>query len=158
LKRIGFNGELITVYKFRTMFPYSEFVQKYIYDKNRLKEGGKFKDDFRITGWGKFMRANWLDELPMIYNWIKGDLQLFGVRPLSRQYLSLYTDELRNLRTKMLPGLIPPYYADIPKTLEEIIESEHRYIQSYLQAPLMTQLKYLWRSSINILFKGARSG
>lgn len=158
LKRIGFNSELITIYKFRTMFPYSEFVQEYIYDKNNLKEGGKFKDDFRITGWGKFMRATWLDELPMIYNWIKGDLKLYGVRPLSRQYLSLYTEDLRKLRTKVLPGLIPPYYADIPKTLEEIIDSEHRYIQSYLQAPIMTQLKYLWRSSINILFKGARSG
>ncbi len=158
LKRIGFNGELITVFKFRTMFPYSEFLQEYIYEKNSIEEGGKFKNDFRVTGWGKFMRATWLDELPMLYNWLKGDMKLFGVRPLSRQYLGLYTDELRNLRKKVLPGLIPPFYADMPKTLPEIIESEQNYIESYLHAPIQTQLKYLWRSSINILIKGARSG
>jgi hypothetical protein len=157
LKRIGFNGQMINVYKFRTMYPFSEFLQEYIYQKNDLKTGGKFKDDFRVTERGKFMRATWLDELPMIYNWLKGDLKLFGVRPLSHQYLSLYTDELRKLRTKVLPGLIPPFYADIPKTLPEIIESELRYIKSYLKAPVKTQLRYLWHSSINIIFRGARS-
>ena len=116
LKFIGFNGQMIIVYKFRTMYPYSEFLQEYIYQKSDLTAGGKFKDDFRVTDWGKFMRATWLDELPMIYNWLKGDLKLFGVRPLSHQYLSLYTDELRKLRTTVLPGLIPPFYADIPNT------------------------------------------
>jgi hypothetical protein len=158
LKRTGFNGDLITVYKFRTMFPYSEFLQEYIYEKNRLDKGGKFKDDFRVTEWGKFMRAAWLDELPMIYNWLKGDMKLFGVRPISFQYLSLYTDELRQLRKKVLPGLVPPFYADMPSTLQEIIESEKNYIKSYLKAPMQTQFKYFWRSSVNILIKGARSG
>jgi hypothetical protein len=158
LKRIGLNNRLINVYKFRTMYPYSEFLQEYIYQQNDLNTGGKFNHDFRITDWGKFMRATWLDELPMIYNWLKGDLKLFGVRPLSYQYLSLYTDELRKLRTTVLPGLIPPFYADMPKTLPEIIESERRYIKSYLKAPVTTQLKYLWHSSINIIFRGARSG
>jgi hypothetical protein len=157
LKRIGFNAQMINVYKFRTMYPYSEFLQEYIYQKNNLKTGGKFKDDFRVTDWGKFMRATWLDEMPMIYNWLKGDLKFFGVRPLSHQYLSLYTDELRKLRTTVLPGLIPPFYVDIPKTMPEIIESELRYIKSYLKAPLKTQLRYLWHSSVNIIFKGARS-
>jgi hypothetical protein len=158
LKRIGFNHRMMNVYKFRTMYPYSEFLQEYIYQQNDLNTGGKFNDDFRVTDWGKFMRATWLDELPMIYNWLKGDLKFFGVRPLSYQYLSLYTDELRNLRTRVLPGLIPPFYADMPKTLPEIIESERRYIKSYLKAPLKTQLKYLWDSSVNIIFRGARSG
>ncbi|XPS85684.1 sugar transferase [Desulfosarcina variabilis str. Montpellier] len=158
LKRIGFNGEMINVYKFRTMFPYSEFLQEYIYATNSLQEGGKFKDDFRITGWGKFMRALWLDELPMLYNWLKGDLKVFGVRPLSRHYLSLYTDEVRQMRIQVLPGLIPPFYADMPKTLDEIIESEYRYLQAYLHSPMRTQLSYMWRSSVNILVHGARSG
>ena len=157
LKRVGFNGKMINVYKFRTMYPFSESLQEYVYQKNDLKTGGKFKDDFRVTDWGKFMRATWLDELPMIYNWLKGDLKLFGVRPLSHQYLSLYTDELRKLRTTVMPGLIPPFYADIPKTLPEIIESELSYLKSYLKAPVKTQLRYLWYSSINIIFRGARS-
>jgi hypothetical protein len=57
LKRAGFNGSFITVYKFRTMHPYSEFLQAYIYEKNDLQVGGKFKDDFRVTEWGRFMRS-----------------------------------------------------------------------------------------------------
>jgi len=65
------------------------------------------------------MRRLWLDELPMLYNWLKGDLGLVGVRPLSYQYLSLYDRELRELRElrkKVRPGLVPPYYADLPDT------------------------------------------
>jgi hypothetical protein len=58
----------------------------------------------------------------------------------------------------VLPGLIPPFYADMPKTLPEIIESELRYIRSYLKAPAKTQFRYLWQSSVNIIFRGARSG
>ncbi len=158
LKRIGFQRKIITVYKFRTMYPYSEFLQEYIFERNNLQVGGKFKDDFRVTDWGRFMRATWLDELPMIYNWLKGDLKFFGIRPLSRQYLGLYTDELRELRIRVIPGLIPPFYADLPKTLSEIIESELRYIKAYLKAPMRTQFSYLWQSSVNIIFKGERSG
>jgi len=157
LQRSGFNGNMITVYKFRTMYPYSEFLQEYIYQKNQLDEGGKFKDDFRVTDWGKFMRATWLDELPMIYNWLKGDLKLFGVRPLSKQYLYLYTKELQELRKQVMPGLIPPFYADLPETLPEIMESEWRYIQAYLKEPLKTQVRYTLRSTKNILFNRARS-
>lgn len=41
-----------------------------------LQKGGKLENDFRMTTWGKFMRKLWLDELPMLYNWIKGDLRL----------------------------------------------------------------------------------
>jgi len=157
LQRAGYNGSMITVYKFRTMYPYSEFLQEYVYEKNHLGPGGKFKDDFRVTDWGRFMRATWLDELPMIYNWLKGDLKLFGVRPLSKQYLSLYTEELRELRKQVVPGLIPPFYADLPETLPEIMESELRYLKAYLKEPVKTQLKYTWHSSKNILFNGARS-
>ena len=157
LKRIGFERKMITVYKFRTMYPYAEFLQEYVFERNNLQIGGKFKDDFRVTDWGKFMRATWLDELPMIYNWLKGDLKFFGIRPLSRQYLGLYTDELKELRTRVVPGLIPPFYADLPKTLSEIIDSELRYIKAYLNAPVRTQLSYLWQSSVNIIFKGERS-
>jgi len=156
-KRAGTNGNILQVYKFRTMHPYSEYLQEYVFEKNDLKEGGKFRDDFRISSWGKLMRKTWLDEIPMIYNWVGGDLQLFGVRPLSNHYLGLYPKELQNLRKKVKPGLIPPYYADLPKTFEEICESEKLYINSYLKNPLKTQVKYLSKAVYNILIKGARS-
>ena len=157
LRRSGYSGQMITVYKFRTMYPYSEFLQEYIYKNNSLDSGGKFKDDFRITDWGKYARALWIDELPMLYNWLKGDMKFFGVRPLSSHYLSLYTNELKELRKKVIPGLVPPFYADLPETLNEIIDSELRYIKSYLKAPVRTQFSYLWHSYINIVIKGARS-
>jgi len=139
------------------MYPYSEYLQQYVYDKNKLQKGGKFKDDFRVSALGNFMRETWLDELPMLYNWLKGDVKLFGVRPLSMQFLSIYDHELRDLRKQVKPGLVPPFYADMPETLEEIQESELRYLQSYLRKPFKTQYTYLWKAFVNIIIRGARS-
>ena len=124
---------------------------------NDLQEGGKFADDFRITTEGKIFRKFWLDELPMVYNLLKGDMKIFGVRPLSSHYFNLYSEELKNKRIKHKPGLIPPFYADMPKTLEEIQESELRYLESYQKRPLRTQLRYFRKATYNILFKRARS-
>lgn len=155
--RIGLNGNVINTYKFRTMHPYSEYLQEYIYEKNKLQQGGKFKDDFRITAIGKFMRRTWIDELPMLYNWIKGEINLVGVRPLSYQYFDLYHEDLQKLRMQVVPGLIPPFYADLPETFEEICESERRYIEGYLKRPVRTQWVYFWKAIYNIVVKKARS-
>jgi len=157
MKRFGQNGKIINVYKFRTMHPFSEYLQQYVYDKNNLKEGGKFQDDFRISTVGKFMRKYWIDEIPMLANLIKGDIKLVGVRPLSKQYLGLYTQELKDRRLKHKPGLIPPFYADMPKTLEEIMQSEMNYLQQYEKDPIRTDIKYFVKSLKQILFKKARS-
>lgn len=157
LNRVGHKGKMIKVYKFRTMHPYSEYLQKYIYEQNDLNAGGKFKNDFRITAWGAFMRKVWLDELPMIFNWLKGDMKLVGVRPISTHYLSLYPEDFVAKRNKYKPGLVPPFYADLPGTFEEIVESEKNYIESYEKAPLSTDFKYLFKSLNNIFIKRARS-
>ena len=157
MKRTGLNGNMITVYKFRTMYPYAEFLQDHVFKKNNLTEGGKIADDFRLTELGRFMRKIWLDELPMVYNWLRGEVKLFGVRPLSMQYLSLYTDELKEMRNRIKPGLIPPFYADLPKTLAEICDSEKKYIEAYLEKPMRTQWVYFWKVFSNIVIKGARS-
>jgi lipopolysaccharide/colanic/teichoic acid biosynthesis glycosyltransferase len=155
--RFGKDNKIIGVYKFRTMHPFSEYLQQYVYEKNKLQEGGKFRNDFRISTMGKFMRKYWLDEIPMLYNLLKGDIKLVGVRPLSAQYLSLYDKEFRDKRQHFKPGLIPPFYADLPKTLEEIIDSERRYLEQYEKAPIRTDIKYLVKSCGHILFKKARS-
>jgi hypothetical protein len=157
LKRIGSNNEVLRIYKFRTMHPYSEFLQDYVYEKEGMREGGKIENDFRVTEWGKVMRKLWLDELPMLYNWVRGDLQLFGVRPLSAHYLSLYPQDLKELRSKVKLGLVPPFYADMPKTFDEICDSERRYIEAYVKRPVRTQWVYFWKAFCNIVFKGARS-
>ena len=100
LKRLGLNGKPINVFKLRTMHPFSEYLQEYVFQKNDLKEGGKIKDDFRISPHGKIMRKFWIDELPMFYNFFKGEIKLIGVRPLSEHYFSLYTEELQIVKNQ----------------------------------------------------------
>lgn len=157
LERVGKDGEIVQVYKFRTMVAFSEYVQEHIYRRNHLCKGGKFKNDKRVTILGGFVRRFWIDELPMIYNFIKGEMKLVGVRPVSAQYLSLYDSEVVRLRTSVKPGLIPPFYADMPETLEEIQESEVRYIRQWQEKPLRTDFIYLFKALRNIVVCGARS-
>lgn len=157
LRRVGKGGKFIKVYKLRTMHPYSEYLQEYIYRKHSLQEGGKFKDDFRVSTLGRFMRKLWIDELPMIINLLRGELKIVGVRPLSQHYFNLYSKELRERRIKYKPGLIPPFYVDNPKTLEEIMASEIKYLDAYDKHPLLTDLKYFFVAVYNIIFKRYRS-
>tara|TARA_B100000575_G_C23135034_1_gene659189 strand:- start:2087 stop:3142 length:1056 start_codon:yes stop_codon:yes gene_type:complete len=157
LKRIGKGGKLFTVYKMRTMYPYSEYLQDFVFNKNNLQVGGKIKDDFRITSWGKLFRKLWIDELPMFINYFKGQMKFVGVRPLSKHYYSLYPEDLQELRITVKPGLIPPFYADLPETLSEIIESERVYLESYLKNPIRTDIWYFLKAMNNIFIKKARS-
>lgn len=157
LPRVGKNGELFKVYKLRTMHPYSEYIQDYIYQLHDLQKGGKFKNDFRITSWGAVCRKIWLDEVPMLVNYFRGDMKLVGVRPLSKQYFDLYSKELQDRRVKYKPGLIPPFYVDMPGNLEAIQASELKYLDNFDRHPFRTDFRYFWKSWWNILFRKARS-
>jgi lipopolysaccharide/colanic/teichoic acid biosynthesis glycosyltransferase len=157
MNRIGKDGKIIRVYKFRTMYPYAEYLQEYVYEQNKLAAGGKFADDFRITTWGGFMRRFWLDELPMIINLFKGEMKIVGVRPLSKHYFSLYSKELQEKRIYSKPGLLPPFYVDMPNTLDEIIDSELKYLRAYEKRPMLTDLRYFFSICGNILVKRLRS-
>ena len=157
LPRTGKNGKRIYVYKFRTMQPYSEYIQDFVIEKNGLNEDGTIKDDFRITKLGKFLRKYWLDELPMLINFIKGDLKLIGFRPLSDTMLKTYPKEYVKERNNYKPGLIPPYYIDRPDGFDEIIESEKRYIEKYKKNGLKTDIIYFYKFLNAIFFKGVRS-
>ena len=157
MKRVGKDGKPIYVYKLRTMYPYSEFIQDFVYNHNKLEDGGKFKDDFRVPAWGKLFRKLWIDELPMLINWFKRDLKFVGVRPISDQYLSLYSKEHQDKRKRFKPGLVPPYYADMPKTIEEIELSEKKYFDAYEKNPIKTDIKYFAKAVNNILLKSKRS-
>lgn len=159
LRRVGKEGKEIVVHKFRTMYTYSEYVQPYIYHYQSLERGGKFKDDYRINFWGHALRRLWLDELPMVWNLLRGDLKLVGVRPLSRHYYSLYSEELQRLRIRTKPGMLPPFYYErhTPETLEEVQESERRYLEAYLAHPFRTDWRYFWGIVGNILFRRKRS-
>ncbi len=157
LRRIGHKGKTIYIRKLRTMHPYSEFLQEYVFEQNALQLNGKFKDDFRITSWGRFMRKYWLDELPQLINYVRGDIRLVGVRALSEHYFSLYPEHLQKLRMEFKPGLIPPYYADLPTCFDEIIASEERYFEQKRKHKFLTDDIYFFRAMVNIIFRRARS-
>lgn len=157
LNRIGKNGKIIKVHKIRTMHPYSEYLQEYVYNRNELQDGGKIKNDFRISPEGRIFRKFWIDEIPMLINIFKGEMKLVGVRPLSKHFYSLYDKDLQQKRIKNKPGFIPPFYVDLPKTMSEIMESERKYLELYDKSPFLTDLKYFLLAFKNVLFKGARS-
>ena len=159
LPRVGYEGNIIGVYKFRTMYSYSEYLQPYMLEYEGLQKGGKFANDYRVNSWGKLLRKSWIDELPMVINLLKGQMKLVGVRPLSRQYFNMYTPEMKELRIRVKPGLLPPFYyeAKTPETLEDVQASEKRYIEAYLKHPFRTDWRYFWGTVGNILFKHKRS-
>ena len=157
MKRIGIYGKKISVYKFRTMSPYSEYIQSKVIEENKLDKTGKIKDDFRITFYGRFLRKYWIDEFPMIINWLKRELKLVGVRPLSEDYFNRYPKNLQELRIKTKPGLVPPYYVDLPITFDEICASEYNYLKKYFDQPWKTDFIYFFKAIWNILFKRKRS-
>lgn len=158
LRRVGKNGDYVYIYKFRTMHPYAEYIQKYVFDqRGGMDIADKSNDDWRITTWGRFMRRYWLDELPMVLNWVRGDVKLVGVRPLSQTMFNNYPPALQEKRTRCKPGLIPPFYIDHPKTFDELFASEDKYLDAYLQHPVRTDIRYFFLTVRSILFKGMHS-
>lgn len=91
-ERPGLNERIFTMYKFRTM-------------TDEKDENGEFlPDEIRLTKFGRVLRATSLDELPELFNIIKGDMAIVGPRPLAVVYLPYYTEEER-FRHSVRPGL-----------------------------------------------------
>lgn len=91
-QRPGLNGKPFTIYKFRTMTD--------LRDEN----GELLSDEIRLTSFGKFLRKYSLDELPQLFNVIKGDLSVIGPRPLALEYLPLYSP-FQARRHEVRPGI-----------------------------------------------------
>jgi len=91
-ERPGLNEEIFTMYKFRTMT-----------DK-KDENGTLLSDEIRLTKFGKLLRATSLDELPELFNILKGDMAIIGPRPLLVQYLPLYNEQQKR-RHEVRPGL-----------------------------------------------------
>lgn len=158
LPRVCKNKEIRYFYKMRTMHPYAEYIQKYVFDaRGGMDIADKSNDDWRITTWGRFMRKYWMDELPMLINWVKGDIKLVGVRPLSRTMFETYPEWLQEKRTKTKPGLIPPFYIDHPETFDELFASEDKYLTEYLKHPIRTDWKYFCLTMKSILMRKTHS-
>lgn len=91
-KRPGLNEKIFTMYKFRTMTDV------------RDEHGELLPDSVRLTKFGKFLRSTSLDELPELFNILKGDMSIVGPRPLLVQYLPLYNEHQKR-RHEVRPGL-----------------------------------------------------
>ncbi|PXF58837.1 MAG: sugar transferase [Deltaproteobacteria bacterium] len=91
-ERPGLNARPFSLYKFRTM------------TGSRDEDGALLPDAQRLTPFGRFLRATSLDELPELFNVLKGDMSLVGPRPLLMRYLDRYTPE-QFRRHEMPPGL-----------------------------------------------------
>lgn len=158
LPRVCENKEIRYFYKMRTMHPYAEYIQQYVFDaRGGMDIADKSNDDWRITTWGKIARRYWLDELPMLLNWFKGDVKLVGVRPLSKAMFETYPKWLQDKRTQSKPGLIPPFYIDHPDTFDELFASEDKYLTEYMAHPVRTDIKYFFLTMRSIITRKTHS-
>lgn len=99
-----------------------------------------------------------MDELPQLYNWIKGDLSLVGVRVFGEEYLKNYPAEFKKKREKFKPGCIPTYISlNMDKGVEYRIKSEEIYMEQKLKHPVLTDIKFLFLAIYNILTKKVSS-
>lgn len=91
-KRPGLKGKIFGIYKFRTM------------TNEKDKDGNLLPDEQRLVGIGKFIRSTSLDELPQLFNVLKGEMSFVGPRPLLIEYLELYNNE-QIRRHDLKPGI-----------------------------------------------------
>lgn len=104
-KRIGKNGRAFNFYKFRSMIPHAEDMLGTLLEKNEMSGPVfKIKDDPRITRFGRFIRKTSIDELPQLWNVLKGDMSLVGPRPPLPREVEQY-NESQMQRLAVTPGL-----------------------------------------------------
>lgn len=104
-ERIGKNGRKFKFYKFRSMIPNAEKKLDQLLEKNEMKGPTfKMKDDPRITRFGRFIRKTSIDELPQLWNVLKGDMSLVGPRPPLPREVAMYTEH-QYQRLSVTPGL-----------------------------------------------------
>jgi len=142
-ERPGVNGRPFTIYKFRTM------------TDRRDAAGNLLPDGERLTAFGKFLRSTSLDELPELWNVLRGEMSLVGPRPLLMHYLALYTPEQMR-RHAVRPGITG--WAQVngrnALTWEEKFERDVWYVDHLsfwldVKIVLFTFLRILKRADIN---------
>ena len=135
--RPGRNDEIFELVKFRTM------------TEDRDSSGTLLADDQRLTSFGRFLRRTSLDELPTLWNVIRGDMSLVGPRPLLVRYLSRYSPNQRR-RHEVAPGITG--WAQVngrnALTWEEKFELDVWYVENL---SLRTDLAILWRTVAQVL-------
>ena len=165
--RVGKGGKHFTFYKFRTMyFNCDETIHKThvknlankvagLTSNERFNESSyKLMDDDRITRVGKFLRNTSIDEVPQLFNVLKGDMSLVGPRPLPVYEVEIYTDWFK-YRLDSKPGITGLGQVDgrYNREYEEVYRLDLRYVKS---ASILLDLKILFRTALLVLsFRGA---
>ena len=131
-RRVGRDGKLFWLYKFRTMCPDAEEQLNELLSQNQM-DGPVFKitGDPRITRVGRFLRKTSLDELPQLLNVLQGDMSIVGPRPALPREVELYSDYQRQ-RLYVTPGLscywqIAPHRNEM--SFDEWVALDMKYIQ-----------------------------
>ena len=78
-------------------------------------------------------------------------------RPLSPHYFNLYSEDLKKRRINYKPGLLPPFYADMPSDLDRIQQSEIKYLDAWDRSHALTDFRYFFKGLWNIVFRRVRS-
>ncbi len=144
--RVGKNGREFKFYKFRSMVPNADKMLDELMDKNEMDGPAfKIKDDPRITRVGKFIRSASIDELPQLWNVLKGDMSLVGPRPPLPREVKEY-NEFQMQRLMVTPG-ITCYWQIQPKrndlTFDEWLKLDLKYIE---ERSLKTDILVLFRT------------
>ncbi len=143
--RVGKNGADFSLYKFRSM-------RKDADKGSLITVGGR---DPRITKIGYFIRKFKIDELPQLFNVLKGDMSLVGPRPEVRKYVDLYTDEQKKVLS-VRPG-ITDYasieYVDENEILGKSSDPDKTYIDEIMPAKIKLNMKYIENQTLKEYFK-----
>jgi exopolysaccharide production protein ExoY len=154
--RIGKGGKLFTIYKFRTMVRNAEEVLKAHPElMEEYKQHYKIKNDPRISKFGRFLRKSSLDELPQLFNVLKGEMSIVGPRPIVVPELEMYGDH-QDVYLAMKPGCAGIWQCGgrSTTTYEERVEMDRYY---YENASFWLDLKILVKTVGAILVgRGAR--
>lgn len=136
-KRAGLDGRIFELWKFRTM------------TDERDEAGRLLPDEMRLTWLGKLLRSTSLDELPQVWNVIKGDMSVVGPRPLLPEYLDRYTPEQAR-RHEVRPGITG--WAQVngrnDTKWEERLRQDVWYVDNW---SLWLDFKILWMTVVKVL-------
>ncbi len=152
--RIGKNSKPFKIYKFRSMYMDAEERKKELMAKNQMGNDLMFKieDDPRITKVGKFIRKTSIDELPQLYNILKGDMSLVGTRPPTRDEVKKY-ERHHHRRISITPGLTGMWQVSGRSSItdfEQVVELDRQYIENW---SIMLDIKLLFKT-VWVVLKG----
>ena len=132
-RRAGRGGRPFRMLKFRTMVADAEHRLPDVVDLDTLSEPVfKLRGDPRVTGVGRLLRRTSVDELPQLFNVVRGDMSLVGPRPEQLELVERYTDEQQRVRLSVKPGMTGPMqvYGRGDLTLAERLAVEREYVEN----------------------------